>query len=581
MALFDRPVVAVAHPVDETSIQRKEPNPSAWQTTAWSLWRQLGELHYPTTQVARLVSRVEWVTKPQANIDELFPGLGAAEAGRLIALNLQVAGECWPIYTDRDRDGHLLPEKRWEILSVVAPKLRSRIDQAESHLRVYNPDPTDFDKADSAVRGAIGPATELLTLESLSRAQSRSRISQAGILLRPSTPKKMVDHEGNKVDFNEMLTKAMTAPIIDETSSAALVPIDLEFDPELIEKWRHLTLDRPYDERLSEKMERSIRRIALALDIWPELLLGMADVNHWGSWFLAEDTWTGHVAPLAEQVAEAFVVASAEVANTELEITPNPAALLARRSTVADALDSAKIGAVGLAWVREAVGAEDGDKPTDEDLEILAALLGKTVPGEEEEPVEEGPPATEEEATRGVGGEPAAPIAAAVETTGDPVADLGVGLARIDDQLRGWLQGAAEAVVPMARSRVGHVLRTRLKGGPELVTIDAVDNEDVVSRLGLARALELAEPDALVRAIVEPVGARWLARLEAATSQIERLAHVDLSGVAEQEHREASVQLLVDELTGWIVETLAQPTSQLGAGPDLWRVLAVAGGSVV
>jgi hypothetical protein len=587
MALLrPRPVTAVAHAVDPKQVERQPHSVSDWQTVAWDIWRQVGEIHYPTTQIARLVSRVEWVVEPKFGFDEMFGKLGAVECARILALNLQVAGECWLNYTEWDHKSERANEPHWEIVSVRSPKWKQRIENADIKIRVFNPDPTDEDKADSAVRAAIGPATELLTLEALSRSQSRSRIAQAGILLRPSTGGvAIVDDEGNEVDFNQLLTQAMTEPIIDENSTSALVPLDIEWDPETIEKWKHLVFERPYDEHIHDRMERCIRRIALALDIWPELLLGMADVNHWGQWFLAEDTWTGHAAPLAEQIAEAFTVAAAEFSGAELrEVTADPAELLARRSTVADALDAAKLGAVGLRFIRDAIGAEDEDAPTDDDLETIAMLLGRNEPDEDEDEMAEqgtedrpGPPATEDDRNRS---DDAEPIAAAVGDPEriDPGAELGVALVRIDDQLRGWLDGASALTITLARSRVGMQARSRLRKDPASERIDGVDNADVVAVLGVEPVAELLDLEAVIRDSVEPIGERWLARLEDAATQVERLAAVDLSGVQYRSHREASVEVLVDDLTAWVLDTLGKRTRDLGVGPDLRRVLRVAGG---
>jgi hypothetical protein len=568
MALFRRdpePLVAVARAVDPGArIELGSTAPDTWQAAAWRYWHDLGEIHYPTSQVARLVSRLQWTTEPEVDLQDAFTPPSLEEVARLVALNLQVAGDGWLIRTEFDKNGRRLDEARWEVLSVTTAKLKERTDRAEVSVRFWNPDPEDPSRADSAVRPALGPASELATLQAMSRAQSFSRIATAGLLLRPATKKPMLDDAGNPVDFGEMLAEAMTAAIADETSAAAVVPIDLELPVDEIEHWTHLVFERPYDNRVEQKMERAITRIALALDIWPELLLGVADVNHWNAWFLAEDTWQGHLAPVAEQVAGTLEAALAEV-DVETQITPDPSELLAHRSSVRDALDAAEIGAVGLAYVRDVIGAEDEDAPTEDEIELILRMKGTAEP-EEEPAVEEnpGPPDTQEESQE-------VPIAAAA---GDVESGLGVELARVDDQLRSWLEGAADVTVDLARNRVGMRVRTALRGDARLVVIDGVPNADVVAAVGLRTAEDLIDVPGVVAQNVEPLAARWERRLEAAEDQIRDLvgdvAPADSFALA----RKRSAEALVDDLTEQIIAGLER--TDLPA-VDLRRVVALAG----
>jgi len=542
-----------------------------WQTEAWRVWHELGEIHYPTSQESRLVSRVDWTTEPEVDLDLLFTPPGVSEVSRQIALNLYVAGEGWLIKTNRTPDDKPTDE-HWRVESVGnnTSATSAKLDRALVKVRFWNPDPTETDKADSAVRAALGPANELITLQSLSRTQARSRLARAGILLRPSSRQPMLDENGDPLDFNTMLTEAMISAITEEDSTAAVVPIDVTWPADEIDSWTHLTFDFPFDDSIDGKMERAIRRIALALDIWPELLLGIADINHWGSWFLAEDTWRGHIAPVAEMVAGTLEVAAAQV-GVETEITPDPSVLLARRSTVADALDAAKIGAVGLEFVRDAIGAEDEDAPTDEDLETIAMLLGKKAPEEEEEEeeVEQAAPATlpgqEEEEE---------PIAAAAgDVSGD---SLGVAMARIDDQLRSWLDGAVEPTIMLARGRVGMQARTKLRGDPRLRTIDNVSNSDVGHYLGAEQLMDLIDVPVTVRNTVEPLASRWMLRLERSQGAIEDLIGDVIEDEAWELARKASGEALVDDLTEYIVGTIGLTDAAMGVF-DGRRVVAVAG----
>lgn len=505
-----------------------------WQIRAWQLWNQLGELHYPTSHLARQVGRLHWKVSVDGLVltdetgDALLEmatfGLGLREASRLLALNLQVAGDTRYV---QNADG------TWSVYAVTTPNLDEIWEEAQKagrlRFRLWNPDPIEPEKADSSFKTVIGPAEELLTLAALSRAQSRSRISQAGMLLVPNEAS-----FGEADPFGADLERAMMAPIADVEHPSAMVPIKVEMDEDLIESPRHITFERPYDNRIHEKQERAIRRVALAEDIPPELLLGVDTVTHWTAWLVALETYTSHLEPLAAPIGELYAdVITAfyerDAREVLVEVEPDPGELLAKRSTVRDAMDAAKLGAVGLAYVREAIGAEEEDAPTEDELELLRLIPRE--PGREIMVDEQtGPPAE------------TAPIAAALETYDKHMSEADQG----HDFERGRLEGALAVAADTARTRVGSKLRTHLRGSELATLIDGVHNRDVVATLGLDRIngsfdLNRAMIDALV-----PFSDWW------STAAISDLP----AGTA---------SLLVGI---WVADTLATPSAEATAVPD-------------
>ena len=497
-----------------------------WQVRAWQLWTLLGEIHYPTSHLARQVGRLSWTVTID---DQLLPdeignsllsaatfGPGLREASRLLALNFQVAADMRYIQA---------PDGRFDIYAVTTSGVDKLVEEAKRsgrlHFRLYNPDPIDPTKADSSVRTVIGPAEELLTLEALSRAQSRSRIAQAGMLLVP------VEATFDDADpFGRDLETAMMAPIADENSPAAMVPIKVEMPEELIGKVEHLVFERPYDDRIHEKQERAIRRIALGLDIPPELLLGVDTVTHWTAWLVALETYTSHLEPLAAPIGELYAdVIAALIERTDgrqvnVLVEPDPGELLAKRSTVRDAMDAAKLGAVGLAYVREAIGADPEDAPTDEELDILRLL-----------PREPGREIMVDEQT-GAPSDSGSPMAAAMN----------------GDYDRGRLEGVLAMCCDGARSKIGSKIRTRLRGTPLEERIKDVANRDVVATLGLDDLdgfdLNAAVVDGLV----------------SFTEWWTQAPQSDLPA--------ATASLLVGT---WIADQLAHPSAEAGPVPD-WLV---------
>lgn len=460
MALFSRPVfprTGIVTPTgDSPSIVG--PRPLAWQQAVWELWRRLGEIRFPTAFLARQIGRLDWhvyidgVELPHdaglEAIDHAVRGMSRADACYLAALNLEVGGEGWLIEIE--------PDVR-QIYSPVTPNVKALWEEAQNAgrlaMRFWTPDPTRPDQADSSVATALEPGEELLTLSALSRSQSRSRISQAGIVFFPSELFDVIDED--VADIQQDLEETITAGIEDERSPSAMVPIVMQAPNEYIQGVRHLVFERPYDDLIADKQERAIRRISLALDIPPEVLTGTGSSNHWNAWSVSNETYTSHLEPLATEVAALFADAIAWDRTDDrgvapaVMVVPDSGPVLAKRSTVRDALDAAKLGAVGLGYVRESIGATEADAPTDEELEIL-----RLIPRETGRWIE------------------------AEELTGPPRSDTPSLAASVAPA------GLAEQVaVVHARQRLGAKLRNspEYKNDPRL---KGVDNEDVPFVLG-------------------------------------------------------------------------------------------------
>jgi hypothetical protein len=359
-------------------------NVEAWQREAWRMWKQVGELHYPTTRLSRQASQLSWRVRvngrelsadsAKREMEIVTAGIGPAEATYLLKLNLQVAGEAWYVETE--------PES-FAVWSVLEEDLDKKLERLRAQrrivLRIWQPDPTNTERADSSVRTALGPAEELVILESLSRAQARSRIAQAGILVTPAE-----QLYSGADPWEQDLLEAMSSAIKDERHPSAMVPIHIRMRRDLIESIRYITFPRPYDDLIDRKQERAIRRVAQALDIEPELLLGLGESTYWNAWAVSIDTYQAHIAPRVTQIGLLYAEVSERLRQREgqtavIEVEPDPRVMLARRSTVRDALDALRNGAVGFAFLRDAIGATDADAPTPEELDLILALAGRSM----------------------------------------------------------------------------------------------------------------------------------------------------------------------------------------------------------
>lgn len=351
-----------------------------WQKEAWRLYHLLGEIHYPTTKIARQGSQVEWFVRingrlltpdtAKAEMARVTAGLGPQEATYLLTLNDEVAGESWYIEEEDDK---------FAVWSVVENDLDKKVDRARGAGRItermWQADPTDPRKADSSVRTAIGPAVELLTYEALAQSQARSRM-QAGVIITPAE-----QLYSNADPWEQNLYEALTAGIKNVESPSAIAPIHVSMRRDLIDFVRYLTFPRPYDDLIDKKQERAIRRVANALDIEPEVLLGLGDASYWNAWAVTMDMYQAHLAPRLDRIGHLYSVVLERLRERSgqggvVEITPDPRVMLARRATVRDAMDAHKLYVVGPSYVRDAIGASEADAPTPEELEVMERVLG-------------------------------------------------------------------------------------------------------------------------------------------------------------------------------------------------------------
>lgn len=379
------------------SVSVGEGRSQKWQHDAWRLWKWVGELHYPTTRLSRQTSQLDWRVRvngreltPEAakrEVQAVTAGIGPVGATYLLALNDQVAGDVW--YVEEDSG-------RFSVWSVMEKDLDKRIAAAREAGRIvrrmHQPDPTDPQQADSSVRTAIGPAEELMTLEALSQAQSRSRLSQAGVIITPAEQLYAAEDPWEK-----NLVESMSAAIKDVKSASALAPIHIRMRRDLIEFVRYVTFPRPYDDLIDRKQERAVTRVASALDIEPELIQGIGDSTYWNAWAVSMDTYQAHIAPRADRIGDLFGTVSEELRkragqnNPVVEFEPDPRIMLARRSSVRDAFDGLKLGVVGFRYAREAMGATEGDAPTEEEMDLILQFQGQGETMDRERRVGENP----------------------------------------------------------------------------------------------------------------------------------------------------------------------------------------------
>jgi hypothetical protein len=207
-------------------------------------------------------------------------------------------------------------------------------------VRVWRKHPRRSWEPDAPVRGVLAVLREIDLLNRHIHATATSRLAGAGVLAIPSEavfPPGQGPQASQPVDpddqnttapedgFVETLIDAMTTPLIDRGSAAAVVPLVVKVPGELVDKMKHLTFSTPFDDRVQSLLDQAIKRLALGLDIPPEILTGTSAMNHWGAWQVAEEAITLHIEPLSETVVHALTVGFLEAALTAEGYDPREA----------------------------------------------------------------------------------------------------------------------------------------------------------------------------------------------------------------------------------------------------------------
>lgn len=207
-------------------------------------------------------------------------------------------------------------------------------------VRVWRKHPRRSWEPDAPVRGVLAVLREIDLLNRHIHATATSRLAGAGVLAIPSEavfPPGQGPQTAQPVDpddqnttapedgFVDTLIDAMTTPLIDRGSAAAVVPLVVKVPGELVDKMKHLTFATPFDDRVQSLLDQAIKRLALGLDIPPEILTGTSAMNHWGAWQVAEEAITLHIEPLSETVVHALTVGFLEAALTAEGYDPGEA----------------------------------------------------------------------------------------------------------------------------------------------------------------------------------------------------------------------------------------------------------------
>jgi hypothetical protein len=168
--------------------------------------------------------------------------------------------------------------------------------------------------ADAPMRGVLDLCEELLILTQAVRARALSRLA-AGVLVIPdqvSFPNDQAEGEEDpeEDEFMAELLEHFEAPVANPGSASAAVPFILRVDGQWADKVKLVDMQDPtkFYPETGLRVE-CIHRIAMGLDLPPEILLGTADANHWTAWNIDEQTWKAHLQPIAQTLVDDLTAA--------------------------------------------------------------------------------------------------------------------------------------------------------------------------------------------------------------------------------------------------------------------------------
>jgi hypothetical protein len=381
-----------------------------WQSEAWRMYHIIGEFRYSCDFVGSMLSKAELFAsvkkagkRKQVKTGpavEIMEGLfidddGRTEMLRQIGIHMTVAGELYVVsYANPDEfgdDGDV-----WEI---ATPAQLNKVDGGKWRvnnkvldvdpddvlvIRVWRPDPEKPWQAISPAQAVLPILGEIYGLTQHVAAQIDSRLAGAGILLVPSemtfpAPPPIEGAEQRQAndaeDLMRVLAEAMQTSIQNREDASALVPIVIKAPAEAIAAIKHLTFWTELDEHAIALRNEAIRRLALGLDIPPEVLQGLSESNHWSAWAADESTIKAHAEPLLKLVTTALAqgylrpLLSDETAGDvrAFSIGADTSEMRLRPNRSKEALELYDRGELNGVTLRRETGFDDEDAQTDED----------------------------------------------------------------------------------------------------------------------------------------------------------------------------------------------------------------------
>jgi hypothetical protein len=331
MATPPRLLIASAVNLTNSGSSRKKKQPKSirtekWQLVAWEWYDEIPEYRSACTWMGSMISRAVLyptkdgvITTDAAAVEAmnlLYGGQqGQSEMLRQLGIQFTVAGEAYIVGED---GGENLRDKWYVVAATEIQRNGEQWKMGKKELdsplviRMWRPHPRTYFDADSPSRPVLPILAELDGLTKHVAAQIDSRLIGGGLLLFPeemtvgSSPSTRINENDEKETVQltgadqilDTLMRTFTTAISNRESAAALSPIIASGPGEHLDKVRLIDFYKELDAAAKDLREEAIRRLALGMDLPPELLTGTGDVNHWGAWQIDETSVKAYAEPM-------------------------------------------------------------------------------------------------------------------------------------------------------------------------------------------------------------------------------------------------------------------------------------------
>jgi hypothetical protein len=420
-----RAITAAAQVLNGPKIERVKRKQTGkglpWQTASWEFYDEIGEYSWSVELLATHVSKVRLIaardvpggdepiqvggeyeldgeTHQPSQIEIDAAALVAAIAGGTAgqqqlmyrgAVQKIVAAESYVVVRP-DPDGG---DPRWDAYSNEEIQYSANgwkiNDGTETYtltnddvlIRVWRPHPKKRSEPRSSSKPLLPVLAEIKGLTQSIAARIDSRLAGAGVLFIPESAALMsnqsADLEDGEDPFVAELIDSMLTPIHDRDSAAAVVPIVVRVPDESIGKVQHIRFEVTSKAEEAAQRLDAVTRMARAVDLPQEQVLGLGAMNHWGAWQADESTVKGPVATLASIDAHAYTVGYLRPALLEMGHSEEDVAsllvwydltdLIQRPDRSDQALQVFDRGGLSFAALLRETGFDDSDEPTEED----------------------------------------------------------------------------------------------------------------------------------------------------------------------------------------------------------------------
>lgn len=398
-----------------------------WQHAAWDFFDLVPEYHQGCAITGALLSRAKLVVierqadgtwaptenvAAQGALRELYGGEeGQVEMLRQLGIHFSVAGGGYLVGPTKPED--VVNPDKWMIaasteLAKSGNSFRLNGKELENVFAVelWKRHPRDPRKYDSPTRAILPVLNELIQLMKRSGAQIDSRLTGNGMVILPSEtefPSIPVRHNpgdpaavtdamqaGDAQGLADLIVYNAQEAIADQSSPEATLPLFITTPGEYISNIQHLKFWSELDAAMPALRLEQIRRIALGMDMPPEVLLGNAGSNHWNAWLSDENSVKIHAEPLLRVITSSLTTGYLRVGLegevddvTDFAIAADTSQMRMRPNRSKEAIELHKLGELGPKALRRENGFDEADAPTDEERQRMLqyrVASGSTTP---------------------------------------------------------------------------------------------------------------------------------------------------------------------------------------------------------